>query len=83
MRIVIKPSLCVHHSSAKCEICLPKIAEGHKTGYCVMEEVEDGKELTTLVVLDEAGNETEIVVINGPEDIETFLSDRELVLAQG
>lgn len=83
MKIVIRPSLCEHVGSGRCERCLPNTVEGHRSGYCVMEEAEDGATVTTLVIEDAAGQVIETLTITSADELEVALADKGISLLSG
>lgn len=80
MRLIIKPSLCDHAGSMMCERCATRIVEGEKTGYCVLEEIDDGKEVATIVTLDAEGEIAEEVSIADATELEAWLAERKISL---
>lgn len=53
MRLVVaRDNLCGHQGSMRCERCFPNIVEMKKDGICVLEQVDDGRDFLTLVVVD-------------------------------
>lgn len=53
MRMVIsRDQLCSHEGSMRCERCFPQVIEMKKDGICVLDQVDDGQEALTLVIVE-------------------------------
>lgn len=81
MRLTIsREGLCNHEGSMRCERCFSRIVSLEKEGPCILEQVDDGVDLLTLVIV-EAGQRS--VYILTQDQLAPLLGESWSVVMEG